>query len=59
MVSRPAARGHIVLGMRRGMGHFGVQLVLDRLQKNVLVARDGQLGSGYDQSMPLMCAREG
>ena len=34
VVPQPADREGIVLDTHRGMGHFGVQRVLDRLQKN-------------------------
>ena len=34
VVPRAADRHGIVIGTHRGMGHFGVQRVLDRLQKN-------------------------
>ena len=34
VVPRAAEREGIVVGTHRGMGHFGVQRVLDRLQRN-------------------------
>ena len=34
VVPRTAERESIVLGTRRGMGHYGVHRVLDRLQQN-------------------------
>ena len=34
VVPRPADRHGIVINTHQGMGHFGVQRVLDRLQKN-------------------------
>ena len=34
VVPRPADRQEIVINTHQGMGHFGVQRVLDRLQKN-------------------------
>ena len=34
VVPRPADRQEIVVATYQGMGHFGVQRVLDRLQKN-------------------------
>ena len=34
VVPRAAEREGIVIGTHRGMGHFGVQRVLDRLQRN-------------------------
>ena len=34
VVPKPGERAKITLDTHRGMGHFGVQRVLDRLQKN-------------------------
>lgn len=35
VVSRPAERAAIALKTHGGMGHFGVQRIIDRLQKNL------------------------
>ena len=54
VVPRPEDRASITLETHQGMGHFGVQRNLDRLQKKLLVEGHGGCSGRHHQSVPFM-----